>query len=235
MTRALRPAVRRLAAVLLFAAALAAGPGAAPARAGDAHPPIFGTVTVESHTISLFPKWTWMLQRYLAEEPSEAKPCVPDGSPRSCALQRWRDYLTGLKSASRMDQLRAVNRFANYAPYVTDWVNYHVEDYWATPRQFLALDGDCEDYAIIKYMSLRTLGFSDSDLRLVVLQDLNLGVAHAILVVYLDGVAWVLDNQVPEVVRADSIHHYRPIYSLNETTWWLHRALPDTRYFTAAR
>ena len=43
------------------------------------------------------------------------------------------------------------------------------------------------------------------------------------LVVYLDGRALVLDNQVPAVVDARMIAHYRAIYSINEQHWWLHR------------
>ncbi len=217
------PALSEALAVAAIFAALAGGAEAAGVAAPSSYPPIFGTTTVESHAISLFPKWTWMLQRYLREEPEEKAPCTPTPNPHSCSLQRWQGFLASIRRMSPMDQLRSVNRFANYAPYVTDPVNYHVPDYWATPLQFLTLDGDCEDYAIAKYMSLRALGFPDSALRIVVLQDMNLNVAHAILVVILDGTAWVLDNQVPEVVPASSIHHYRPIYSLNETTWWLHR------------
>lgn len=235
MIRHALSSIRRHVAALAAAAALAGAPGAACAHGAKADPPIFGAVAVESHTIQLFPKWTWMWRRYRREAPRETAPCTPNASPRSCALQRWRKYLDEIKGMSRMDQLRMVNRFANYARYVTDPVNYHVADYWATPLQFLKLDGDCEDYAITKYLSLRTLGFPDADLRLVVLQDMNLGVAHAVLVVFLNGVAWLLDNQVPDVVRADTIHHYRPIYALNQTSWWLLRTPGKGPYLTAAR
>jgi predicted transglutaminase-like cysteine proteinase len=63
-------------------------------------------------------------------------------------------------------------------------------------------------------------------MRIVVVQDLNLGIAHAVLVVYLDGRALVLDNQIDDVVPAAAVRHYRPIYSINERHWWLHRARP---------
>ena len=58
---------------------------------------------------------------------------------------------------------------------------------------------------------------------MVVLQDLNLRIPHAILIVNVDGRQLVLDNQIPQVVEAATIRHYRPIYSVNETSWWLHR------------
>ena len=72
-------------------------------------------------------------------------------------------------------------------------------------------------------MSLRALGWDNVHMRLVLLQDLNLKIAHAVLVVYLDGSAWVLDNQIKQLVAAESIRHYRPLFSLNEDSWWLHR------------
>ncbi len=115
----------------------------------------------------------------------------------------------------------------NEAPYITDIRNYGVDDYWATPKQFLDRDrdGDCEDYAIAKYMSLRSLGYTPADIRLVVLQDNNLRIAHAVLVAYVDGTAFVLDNQIKQVVEHSRIRHYSPYYSINESGWWLHKKL----------
>ena len=195
---------------------------AAPAIAATGHPSIFGSFETPSQKISLFPKWTGVLDRYNIEKKLEDTPCT-EGPFNRCYLQKWKKYLSQIKGFAPLDQLREVNRFANYAPYVTDPVNYGVADYWATPVQFLVKNGDCEDYAITKFYSLRALGFSSDQMRVVVLNDLNLRVAHAVLIVYLDGVAWLLDNQIREVVRADVVHHYRAIYSVNETTWWLHR------------
>ena len=42
--------------------------------------------------------------------------------------------------------------------------------------------------------------------------------------VYHDGRALVLDNQIDHVVPSEVIRHYQPIYSLNEQYWWLHRS-----------
>jgi predicted transglutaminase-like cysteine proteinase len=111
----------------------------------------------------------------------------------------------------------------NRARYITDLVNWGTQDYWATASEFFWKDGDCEDYAIAKYLSLKALGFAQDSLRVVVVQDLNLKIPHAILVVYLDGKALLLDNQVGTVIEAERVRHYRPIYSVNETAWWLHR------------
>jgi predicted transglutaminase-like cysteine proteinase len=195
---------------------------AAPAQAAPVYPQIFGSNETASQNLKLFTKWLGVLDRQTVEQKLEDTPCT-QGPFNKCFLQRWKHYLGGIQNLPPLDKLREVNRFANHAPYITDPVNYGMADYWATPGQFLSKDGDCEDYAIVKFYSLLTLGIPNDQMRVVVLNDLNLHVAHAVLVVYLDGVAWLLDNQIRDVVRADVVRHYRAIYSVNETTWWLHR------------
>src|SRR3546814_10214490 len=72
---------------------------------------------------------------------------------------------------------------------------------------------------IAKFMALRALGVDNAEMRIVVLNDLNLRIGHAVLVVYVDGKALVLDNQIKSVVPADTIRHYQPVYSVNEDGW----------------
>ena len=177
---------------------------------------IFGTKELHSSNLNMFPKWRDALRRFQ----TELKTCT--GS--ACKTDEWQSFLDKIHGLSPEEQIRAVNREMNDKPYVTDPVNWHMADYWATPLQFLRKDGDCEDYAISKYMALRTLGFPVNDMRIVVLQDTNLGIPHAVLVVFHKGKALVLDNQVSSVVPAESIHHYQPFYSINEEGWWLHRS-----------
>ena len=84
-----------------------------------------------------------------------------------------------------IEQIRAVNLFLNDWQYKSDIQNYGRRDYWATPLEFLRRSGDCEDYAIAKYVSLRQIGFAPEQLRLVV-RDVVRELAHAVLAVYLD-------------------------------------------------
>ena len=57
----------------------------------------------------------------------------------------------------------------------------------------------------------------------MVVRDLNLKIGHAILAAYVDGKIYILDNQIKQVISAKTIRHYRPIYSVNEGGWWLHK------------
>ena len=189
--------------------------------AGPIWPQIFDMAETRSDNLRPFTKWTWMLDRYSKEKPQEVASC----NDSTCRLQSWRQFLETLKGKSREQQLDAINSYANRHPYIEDLPNYGVPDYWATPREFLQKDGDCEDYAITKYWSLRALGFQDDELRLVVVQDMNLGVAHAVLLAYSEGKALLLDNQIKSIVDSAKIHHYRPFFSINEQHWWLHK--PD--------
>ena len=135
--------------------------------------------------------------------------------------------MTGLRGKSRAEQMDSVNRYVNRYPYIEDIVNWGVEDYWATVYEFQRKSGDCEDYAIAKFTSLRALGVPNDDMRIEIVQDLNLGgILHAVLIVFDQGKVYVLDNQIKQVMLAVDIYHYKPIYSINETHWWRH-ILPE--------
>ena len=185
------------------------------------YPALFNTREVRSTNLEPFSKWRGAMARNL-EEARVPDDCEPGVFTR-CDAQEWHRFLDDIAGRQRRDQLDAVNHEMNRRSYILDPRNWGVPDYWATPRQFFRKHGDCEDYAIAKYLSLRALGVPIEDMRIVVLQDLNLGIPHAVLVVYLGEEAFVLDNQIRQVVSAKQIFHYKPVYSINETAWWLHR------------
>jgi predicted transglutaminase-like cysteine proteinase len=191
--------------------------GALAADAQHAYPKLFGTNETRSDSIKTFPKWTDMLARHHAEEKRGDPACVPTRFSR-CSIADWLSFLDSEKRKDRPTQLADVNNFLNLHPYIFDKLNY-----WQTPREFALHDGDCKDYSIAKYFSLKYLGWDTEDLRVVVVQDLNLRVAHAVLAVYINGAVMILDNQARQIVRADSIRHYQPYYSINESSWWLHK------------
>ncbi len=141
---------------------------------------------------------------------------------RHCAPPEWLSFLAPLSGQTRRAQLDAVNQWANAKPYVEDWVNWHVADYWETPGEFIARGGDCEDFAIAKYFSLIRLGFAPQDLRIVVVSDTRTGGFHAVLAARLDGTVLLLDNFLPAVVTMASQPQYLPIYSLNQQGWTMH-------------
>ena len=210
---------QEIVAVVMLALLLGAMPVAA--SSGD-YPMLFRTSEVRSENLKPFPKWTGRLERYFDERALDEGQCVGSEFNR-CYYQEWAAFLATLAGVDTMARIDAVNRYMNQAPYISDLKNWGVKDYWETPGQFLRMFGDCEDYAIAKFLSLRILGFDNSRLRIVVLQDLNIKTPHAVLAVYLGGAPLILDNQIAQVVPSNEIYHYHPFYSVNENAWWLHK------------
>ncbi|MBL4895160.1 MAG: transglutaminase-like cysteine peptidase, partial [Emcibacter sp.] len=156
-------------------------------------------------------------------KPPETAEICRQTTEQKCYRKVWLDLLDFLKDKPADRQIAEINIHMNKAPYITDIINWGVSDYWASLRQFFKKDGDCEDYAIAKYMSLKKLGFDADMMRIVVVQDTNLDIPHAVLVVSLNGTRLILDNQISYVAKEKAVLHYRPYYSINEKAWWLHR------------
>lgn len=204
----------------LCAAAIAAAV-AAPAGAVGVRQGLFQSYEKRSSKIQIFSKWNGVLRRSEDEMRTGLDNCAAQGGSW-CTLRRWKSFLRRIKHRDPMAQIRAVNSFADRVAYVTDRNNYGTVDHWATPREFFTRGGDCEDFAIIKYLSLRALGWPTTKMRIVVVMDRRKRQAHAVLVVYHRGTSYILDNQIAAVTRDDEIAHYQPVYSINERYWWFH-------------
>lgn len=176
----------------------------APVRPSDAYPSLFGTDETRSADISPFTKWTGIVSRLN----SKTAPLPAE--------------LAQTSGESENAKLRAVNAYFNKVRYIEDKNNWGSSDYWETPAEFVSRGGDCEDFAIAKYAALKSLGFSESQMRLAIVQDTWKGIPHAILIVYTSDGAKFLDNQYKDVKEVDGFDRYRPVYSINRTGWWRH-------------
>lgn len=134
----------------------------------------------------------------------------------------WGQLKAGLEGKPLAEQMKIVNSFWNAWPYKEDMVNWGMQDYWEIPAEFLKKSGDCEDYAIVKYFTLKELGVDPKNMRIVVLRDTIRNLAHAVLVVYTDGDAYVLDNLSNVVPSHRRLSNYSPQYSVNEYGRWTH-------------
>jgi predicted transglutaminase-like cysteine proteinase len=125
----------------------------------------------------------------------------------------WDAFIDKMARQPRKNQILYVNRFMNAVPYQTDQHNYHVADYWATPIEFLKNGGDCEDYAIAKYITLKRLGIPPEDMKIIIVHDATSNEDHAILEI--DGN--ILDNQ-----SKSSQANYTKIVAINEVKTWVY-------------
>lgn len=165
------------------------------------------------------PKWKRVLSKAKDQirvlNSCSGKSCPPGGAS-------WQRILGQARGKDEMTQIKMVNSFFNKWPYRLDFDAYGASDWWATPQEFLKISGDCEDYAITKYFALRELGFSADRLRIVVLKDRIRGIGHAVLAVFLNDDAYILDNITDAVFPHSKYKHYIPQYSLNEQYRWAH-------------
>lgn len=196
----------------------------APVPSATASPALFGTVEFRAESLAALPRWQRVMARIEDERPVY-KLCrnYPEACPMRSA-RAWQSMVRGQKGRPPQEQMRVVNRFLNAWPYRTDLEVYGQSDYWASPLEFLKNSGDCEDYAIIKYVTLRQLGFAAEQLRMAVVRDSQRDLAHAVLAVYLDDEVYILDNLSNRILAHHEVPHYNPYYSVNETTRWAHVA-----------
>jgi len=188
---------------------------------------LFKTAEIRADSHDGLRQWQAVLQRIEREMPVYAACRKDPGACPSRGAQLWQELLLELEGRPPGEQVTRVNRFVNQWRYRPDRRLYGTSDYWASPFEFFANSGDCEDYAIAKYVSLRLLGVPDDRLRLAVVQDELRDLAHAVLVVYERDTAVVLDNLTNAVLQHDRVTNYTPYYTVNATTRWAH--VPPSR------
>lgn len=132
--------------------------------------------------------------------------------------------LERLQNKDTRQQLTEVNDFFNQFRYREDIAQWGVEDYWATPEEFIGVyTGDCEDYVISKYFALRTLGIADEKLYLTYVKAVKENIAHMVLSYFEtpQSIPLILDNYNPRILSADKRTDLLPVYSFNARSLFL--------------
>ena len=75
--------------------------------------------------------------------------------------------------------------------------------------------GDCEDYAIAKFVALHRAGIATDDLRIVIMRDTIRGEDHAVAAARLDGQWLTLDNRRMAMVEDAQVRNYRPTFVID--------------------
>ena len=147
-------------------------------------------------------------------------------APRLAQWQRLLRDNTAARAVGRPDatSLRQVNDFFNQVPFSTDIQHWGAEDYWATPSELLAsFAGDCEDYAIAKYLSLKEIGIPVAQLRMTYVRVVKRDEPHMVLAYYPSPGAdpLILDNLVGDIRSATQRTDLEPVYGFNEDDLWV--------------
>jgi len=140
----------------------------------------------------------------------------------------WQNLISEARNLSNQDKLQRVNDFFNAnVQFISDQALWGKEDYWATPIEMLSIGaGDCEDYSIAKYFTLKQLGVDEDKLRLTYVKAIEIGQAHMVLTYFENkrAVPLVLDNLTTEIKPATQRKDLVPVYSFNGTGLWLAKA-----------
>ncbi len=149
------------------------------------------------------------------------------GSKAKKRVLLWDKLIQNAKNKDTLNKLKDVNDFFNKIRYKTDPRHWGKRDYWATPFEFLGTGaGDCEDYAIAKYYTLRKLGIPEKKLRIVYVKiktrRTRYEQAHMVLTYYHRPGATpiVLDNVNKRLKLASKRKDLRPVYSFNAKGLW---------------
>lgn len=140
-------------------------------------------------------------------------------------IDAWQELLSTQRQIGELEQLKVVNLFFNrQMKYAEDIDLWHEVDYWATPIQSLLKGaGDCEDYAIAKYFSLRHLGIPADKLRITYVKALRQNRAHMVLTYYAspEAMPLVLDSLMDPILPASQRTDLLPVYAFNGEGLWL--------------
>jgi predicted transglutaminase-like cysteine proteinase len=147
--------------------------------------------------------------------PTKAKPSV---------FQQLQDLITDNRNSPIHEKLVSVNNFFNQFAFVEDQYLWGKEDYWATPSETLARSsGDCEDFTIAKYFTLRDLNVPEETLRLTYVISLKTQKRHMVLTYLMN--PWqepvVLDTMHNRLLPVSRRPDLIPVYSFNSDGYWL--------------
>jgi predicted transglutaminase-like cysteine proteinase len=143
------------------------------------------------------------------------------GPARLVLLKDWQAQLEASKKLPEAEKLKRLNDFFNrnivFGEDITIW---NQTDYWATPLETIGRgQGDCEDFAIVKYYSLRLAGIPVNKMRLIYVKAKqgNNSRAHMVLAYYASPTAepLVLDNLDPAMKPASKRPDLTPVFSFN--------------------
>jgi predicted transglutaminase-like cysteine proteinase len=139
-------------------------------------------------------------------------------------LNQWEEIANSNKNLDDQSKLKLVNLFFNQAKFISDIKHWGKEDYWATPLELLATNGgDCEDYSIAKYFTLREMGIPEEKMKITYVKAVKLNQAHMVLAYYENTgeEPLILDNLIDDIKPASIRTDLVPVYSFNGEGLWL--------------
>jgi predicted transglutaminase-like cysteine proteinase len=225
-----RVAARKFAGLLLFSLAVLGSPVTAraqwpvnmaaldPAQPASPAPAVvepFGLNAVRVTFGDILTKWNGVEADIRAESEILAR-CRDSMALCPAAAQKFLAVIADGRAHAGRARIGVVNRAINLAiSPMSDFAQWGVLDRWSAPLATLATGrGDCEDYAIAKYVALREIGIAEDDLRLVIVRDTTAQEDHAVVTVRIEGSWIVLDNRWLTLVEDNEMRRMVPLFVL---------------------
>jgi predicted transglutaminase-like cysteine proteinase len=145
--------------------------------------------------------------------------CRADAAHCPPAAKKFLDIISDGRAHDGRARVGVINRAINLAIRPTsDLAQWGVADRWSAPLATLESGrGDCEDYAIAKYVALHEAGMADSELRLIIVRDLKSGGDHAIVAARVDGNWVMLDNRRMVLTEDRAMARVMPLFAFDAT------------------
>jgi predicted transglutaminase-like cysteine proteinase len=151
----------------------------------------------------------------------------------------WQTQVETMRSLPDEEKLARANNFFNSRiRWTQDPEAWGQDDYWATPLELMGRGmGDCEDFAIAKYLTLILAGVDIEKLRITYVKARLTGIgdnnntAHMVLAYYPSPTAepLILDNIVIDIRPASQRADLTPVYGFNSKGLWVgHATAPAT-------
>ena len=193
----------------------------------------FGLSTATVTQGAVLEKWL-NVAREVDDERLVLKMC--DENRASCQSPTALQFLAIVDSGRALGgraRIGEINRAINLKlKPVSDLALHGAEDVWSPPLATFAVGaGDCEDYAIAKFVALQEAGISADDLRIVILRDDLREEDHAVVAARLDGNWLMLDNRHMVMVEDQQVRRYRPVFLVDRDGVKLYS---DTPYLAEA-
>lgn len=158
------------------------------------------------------------------------------GNTGAASVIAWRDMLTRSAAQPEAAKLRLVNEFFNRKiRFDDDSKVWGMADYWATPLEVMGRgEGDCEDFAIAKYMTLKLMGVPSAKMQLTYVKariggpQSTLVQAHMVLSYYPapEDEPLVLDNLISDIRPASRRPDLTTVFGFNAEGLWVGGGLP---------
>ena len=176
----------------------------------------FGLDVVPVATGDLTAKWSGVEADIRAESEILAR-CRVSAERCPSVAKTFLAIIAEGRARNGRTRIGVINRAINMAVRpMSDLEQWGVPDRWSAPLDTLTSGlGDCEDYAIAKYVALKEAGVADDDLRLVIVRNLAAGEDHAVTAVRLDGNWIVLDNRWLTLVEDTKMRRVVPLFVLD--------------------